>query len=126
MNLRINPIIFAAAVCLTAASIFGADRAEVADAAMKGNQALVRTLLQQKADVNAIQVDGATALHWAVYRSDLELAQLLIKAGAKVEAKNREGITPLYMASAYDNSDLIQSLLTAGADAKQKGPNGET
>src|SRR5262249_48951181 len=126
MNLRINPIFLVVAVCLTAASSFAVDRPEVADAAMKGNQALVRTLLQQKADVNATQIDGATALHWAVYRNDLEMAQLLIKAGARVEVKNREGITPLYMASLYGNSDLIRSLLTAGADAKQKGPSGET
>jgi ankyrin repeat protein len=126
MNLRKNPILLVAAVCLIAASSFAVDRPEVADAAMKGNQALVRTLLQQKADVNATQIDGATALHWAVYRNDLEMAQILIKAGARVEVKNREGITPLYMASLYGNSGLIRSLLSAGADAKQKGPNGET
>ena len=36
-------------------------------------------------------MDGATALHWAVYRDDLELADLLIRAGANVKAANREG-----------------------------------
>ncbi|HUK36084.1 MAG TPA: ankyrin repeat domain-containing protein, partial [Vicinamibacterales bacterium] len=36
----------------------------VADAAMRGDTAAVRALLQKKADVNAPQVDGATALHW--------------------------------------------------------------
>jgi ankyrin repeat protein len=123
---RINPIILVTVVCLIAGSLFAVDRPQIADAAMKGDHALVRTLLQQRADVNAPQIDGATALHWAVYRNDLELAQLLIKAGAKVEATNREGITPLYMASVYGNSDLISTLLNAGADAKQKGPNGET
>ena len=38
---------------------------------MKGDKTALRTLLQQKADVNAPQVDGATALHWAVYRDDV-------------------------------------------------------
>jgi ankyrin repeat protein len=123
---RINPIILVTVVCLMAGSLFAVDRPEVADAAMKGNHGLVRTLLQQKADVNVTQVDGATALHWAIYRNDLEMAQLLIKAGAKVEARNREGITPLYMASLYGSPDLISTLLNAGADAKQQGPNGET
>jgi ankyrin repeat protein len=123
---RINPIILVTFVCLIAGSLFAVDRPQVADAVMKGDHALVRTLLQQKADVNMPQIDGATALHWAVYRNDVELVQLLIKAGAKVEATNREGITPLYMASVYGNSDLIGTLLNAGADAKQKGPNGET
>jgi hypothetical protein len=31
------------------------------------------------------QVDGATALHWAVYRDDPEAADWLIRAGAKVD-----------------------------------------
>ena len=39
---------------------------------MRGDAAAVRALLAQKADVNAPQADGATALHWAVYRGDLD------------------------------------------------------
>ena len=114
-------------VVLCAAGLsFAAGRSDVADAVMNGNQATLRTLLQQKADVNAPQVDGATALHWAVYKDQPEVALLLIKAGAKVDAKNRDGITPLYMASLYGNAEMIKVLLDAGADAKQKGPVGET
>ena len=87
----------------------------------------LRTLLQQKADVNAPQIDGATALHWAVYRDDLEMADLLIRAGANVKAVNREGVTPLAMASLYGNAPMISRLLKAGAEAATKlGPNGQT
>ena len=43
------------------------------------------------------------ALHWAVYREDLEGAELLINAGANVKAANRAGVTPLAMASLYGN-----------------------
>ncbi len=68
MNQRINPITVVVVVCLTAVSLFAVERPEVADAAMKGNQALLRKLLEQKADVNQPQIDGATALHWALYR----------------------------------------------------------
>src|SRR5262245_16767313 len=73
----------------------GAGRSDVADAVMNGNNEGLRLLLQQKADVNAPQPDGATGLHWAVYRDDLETVNLLIRAGAKVDAKNRDGITAL-------------------------------
>jgi ankyrin repeat protein len=38
--------------------------------------------LQRKADVNTPQVDGATALHWAVYRDDLD-ADLLLAPASK-------------------------------------------
>ena len=34
---------------------------------------------QRRADVNAPQVDGMTALHWAAYQDDLETAQLLAR-----------------------------------------------
>ena len=33
---------------------------------------------KQRADVNAPQADGMTALHWAVYHDDLEMAELLL------------------------------------------------
>ena len=67
-----------------------AGKSDVADAVMRGDKAALRTLLQQKSDVNTPQIDGATALHWAVYRDDLDTASLLITAGAKVDAANRE------------------------------------
>src|SRR5690348_11067322 len=87
--------------CAATSPVFAAPRAEVADAMMRGDQAALRRLVQQKADVNAAQVDGATALHWAVYRDDVAAARLLLNAGARVDVPNREGITPLYMAAVY-------------------------
>src|ERR1044072_2862641 len=87
--------------CAATIPLFAAGRADVADAVMHGDQAALRRLVQQKADVNAAQVDGATALHWAVYRDDVAAARMLLGAGAKVDVQNREGITPLYLAAVY-------------------------
>ena len=89
---------------------------EVADAAAKGDRAAVRSLIQKKADVNAPQVDGTTALHWAARGDDVDLADLLIAAGAKVSAANREGATPLGLAAINGSAPMIQKLLKAGAD----------
>ena len=69
--------------CAATIPLFAAGRADVAEAVMRGDQAALRRLLQQKADVNAAQVDGATALHWAVYRDDVAAARLLLNAGAR-------------------------------------------
>jgi len=98
----------------------------LADAAMKGDLAGVRSLIAQKADVDAPQADGATAIQWAAYRNDLAMADLLIGAGANVKTPNREGATPLYLASIYGSPAMIEKLLKAGADAKERGPQGET
>jgi ankyrin repeat protein len=89
---------------------------DVAEAAMKGNREAVRSLLDRKADVNAPQVDGTTALHWAVEADDLEMADLLIKHGANVSAANHDGATPLLLASVNGKAAMIEKLLQGGAD----------
>jgi ankyrin repeat protein len=109
-----------------ATAIVGAAGSELADAVMNGDAAAVRTLLQQKADVNGMQPDGATALHWSVYRDDLQTADLLIAAGANVTIANRAGVTPLALAARYGNAPMIERLLAAGANANEEGPSGET
>src|SRR5689334_4686287 len=78
---------------------FAAVAGDVADAAMKNNAETLRALVQQKADVNAAQADGTTALHWAARWDNAAMADLLIKAGATAGAANREGATPMFLAT---------------------------
>ncbi|PYS02419.1 MAG: hypothetical protein DMG12_13920 [Acidobacteria bacterium] len=99
-----------------------AGRSDLVDAAMKGDQAAVRTLLEQHADVNAPQADGATALHWAVFRGDKEMVDILIRAGANVKAANREGATPLSLACTNGDAAIIAALVNAGADPNEHLP----
>jgi ankyrin repeat protein len=115
--MSLSRIIVGSAIALAmTVALVGAARSDVADAVMKGDRAAARALLQQHADVNAPQADGTTALHWAVYRDDLETSDLLIRAGASVKAANREGATPLFLASVNGNAMMIEKLLNAGAD----------
>jgi ankyrin repeat protein len=95
--------------------------------AVKANDvAAVRGLLDTRVDVNAVQADGTTALHWAVDRDSAEIVQLLIRAGANVKAANRYGSTPLWLASLNGNPATIGMLLEAGADANAASEEGET
>jgi uncharacterized protein len=103
-----------------------ADKAPVADAAEHHNRALVRELLAKGTDVNAAQVDGMTALHWAVNNDDVETVALLLKSRANVNATNRYGVPPLSIACTNGNATLVRMLLDAGANANASLPGGET
>ena len=106
------------ALLLTAARL-APSTAEVADAVMRGDAAMVRTLLKQGADVNAAQTDGMTALHWAASRGDAELAAMLLAAGARVDVLTRNGnYTPLHLAARSGRAPVVKALLGAGADVK--------
>src|SRR2546422_10355859 len=100
--------------------------AVLADAAEKMDRRTIRTLLQRRVDVNAPQVDGMTALHWATYQDDLETVDLLVRAGANVKAANRYGVTPLSLACTNGNGAIVERLLKAGADPNTTLPSGET
>ena len=94
---------------------------------MHGDIDAVRSLLEQSVDVDAPQGDGTTALHWAAYRDDAEIARLLIDAGAKLNAKTRLGdLTPLLLAAKNGNAALIEILLEAGTDANDADSNSTT
>jgi ankyrin repeat protein len=96
------------------------------DAIKTNDASAVRALLDTRVDVNAVQADGTTALHWAVDRDAGEIVQLLIRAGANVKATNRYGATPLWLASLNGNATIIGMLLEAGAEANAASEEGET
>ena len=98
----------------------------LARAAMSGDKAAVRALVEQKADVNAPLADGTTALHWAVRAGDLETVDLLIRGGASVKSADRYGLTPLSIACSNADAAMVRKLLDAGADVNSADPNGET
>jgi ankyrin repeat protein len=101
--------------------------AQLPGAAMQNDIALVRSLLHQKVDVNVAQNDGMTALHWAAYKDNLEIARLLIAAGADAKRVTRIGkINPLFMAATNGDAAMIELLLKAGADANSANELGTT
>ncbi|MXZ72186.1 MAG: hypothetical protein F4Z04_11900 [Acidobacteria bacterium] len=108
-----------------AAGGFAADQ-PLPDAAQRADWSVVRTLIEDGADVDARQGDGATALHWAAYWDELEVATLLMRSGAEVNAANDLGVTPLWAAAENGSAPMAQRLLDAGADPNVSLLSGET
>lgn len=109
------------------AALPAARQASVADAAMAGDVAAVRSLLKSGADVNAAQGDGMTALHHAALSGNDEMAEVLLYAGANVYATSRlGGYTPLHLASRRGHAALIDRLVKGGADPDNATATGTT
>ena len=109
-----------------AIGLSAAGNSRVVDAVKAGDREALRALLRQRADPNAAERDGTTALHWAVRADDLDTTLMLIRAGANVNAANRYAITPLSIAATNANAPLVEALLKSGANANSEGPDGET
>jgi ankyrin repeat protein len=116
-----------AALSLSALLTAAAPTPSVADAAMRRDSASVRTLLNAKADVNAAQGDGMTALHWAATQADADLVATLLRAGADVRKTTRlGGYTPLHLAATAGAAPIIDLLASAGASVGMPTATGAT
>lgn len=76
-----------------------------------GNIEVVKALLQAKADIDAKDWDGNTALF---YPRNAEIAHALIVAGATINIKNKKGETPLSIAKKRGNKEIIKLLTCTG------------
>ncbi|MEO7190293.1 MAG: ankyrin repeat domain-containing protein [Vicinamibacterales bacterium] len=100
--------------------------ASVADAAERTEWTALRALLKQRVDANAPQIDGMTALHWATYHDQTEIAALLVRSGANANVTTRYGVTPLSLACTNGDAAMVELLLKAGAEPNAGLPGGET
>ena len=78
----------------------------------------INALLRQGADVNALDKNGLTPLHYAAVMGSPEKVDALLRAGAIANAKDKGGQTPLDWAeeSSYKNPEEIKlTLKLAGA-----------
>src|SRR2546427_302721 len=80
-------------------------------------------LLRARADVNAAQPDGATALAWAVHLGERRMAEALLDAGANANTADEYGETPVTLAAANGDADLVRRLVAAGGTLLEAGAN---
>lgn len=102
-----------------------ASHSPLADAVMRGDSAGLRMLLKQGADVNEVQGDGMTALHWAASRGNIAATRMLVSAGARLDPLTRNGnYTPLHLAAQNGRAETVRALLAAGANVNARTSSG--
>jgi ankyrin len=111
---------------LTSVLVLALAAAPLVDAVKSGDKAAALALIDRRADVNAPEADGTTALHWAVHQNDLDLVQRLLRAGAKANAVNDYGASPMSEAATAASPEMLAALLEAGADVESPNPDGQT
>lgn len=82
-----------------------------------GNEAIVRSIIAQGADLEARDRDLNTALHIAAFDDDDSyMVKALLQAGSNVAVVNEEGLTPLAIAIVHSNLDSVKLLIEFGAE----------
>ena len=98
-------------------------------AAKRGHLNALTLLIKHGAhDVDLQDSDGYTALHYAVYSSDIscEILSCLIGIGADVNARTNNGVTPLMIAAEEGHINGVTSLVKCGANVDLQDKYGNT
>jgi len=121
MNITLNykPIVFLAPPPLLTTPLVSKD---IFYSSSIGDLAAVKLLIEgneqkqiKKANVDAVDASGNTALHWAAYRNHAPVVEYLLANGANPEMTNKEdGQTPLHWACVAGNAACVHLLLKQG------------
>ncbi|KAL6046305.1 Ankyrin repeat domain-containing protein 53 [Balamuthia mandrillaris] len=92
---------------------------------LQGNPAIVARLIDNGADINALDGKGSTPLHLAAANGHLECVKVLLDRHADPnveEPYNR--CSPLHHAAQYNQTQVLQLLIESGATVDHKDRNG--
>lgn len=100
-------------------------------AALTGNVGCIDLLIQEWADIEAVQSNGDTPLYSAVCgHNSLAVVLALLKHGADANIQNWRGESPIFYAATYagkkGTADVVDALLRWGADPLAMSSDGKT
>ncbi|XP_048229884.1 uncharacterized protein LOC8269478 [Ricinus communis] len=92
-------------------------------ASQAGDEAIIELLLKTNIDINDVDAEGNSALHWCLRTSkgscskQIKIMWLLLKHGAQVSQKNKLGLTAVHIASGNGNTQALKILLLEDPDS---------
>jgi len=79
-------------------------------AAFANKITMVQAVIEKDANINHVDKDGNSCLHWAAYRNNPEMIQLVLAQGAKNQA-DKNGKTPMHIAEENGYTEAFALLL---------------
>ncbi|XP_043088095.1 protein phosphatase 1 regulatory inhibitor subunit 16B [Puntigrus tetrazona] len=80
----------------------------------------IQSLLQDGADVNQHDSQGATLLHIAAANGYAQAAEMLLEGGARTDLRDSDGWTPLHAAACWGQVHVAELLVSHGANLNAK------
>jgi ankyrin repeat protein len=96
------------------------------NAAAAGDNKKVTSLLKNKANLNAKDSGGNTALMLAISNDHKDTAKLILEKKPDVNIKNQDGETALFAALVSDKADIAKTLIAQGASLENLGGENES
>ena len=96
------------------------------EAARRNHADIIRFLRKHKADIEAKNDIGYTAMHTAAYYGHIKTMDTLLELGANIERRVDYGFTALYAAAFRDQADAVKWLLEHHANIEAATPSGIT
>ncbi len=90
--------------------------------AQRGSTEIGAYLIDNGADIEALDNRRRTPLHIACTWDNVDVAKLLVENGANLEALDESGRTPLHLACQWDNADVAKLLIDKGANIEAQTP----
>ena len=87
---------------------------------------IVTKVLKVGCDINAMDSDAKTPLHWACERGHLDVAALLIHNGADISGQCFDGRTGMHLAVQNNHVPLVKHLLALGVNPNAAAFDGRT
>ena len=95
-------------------------------AARYGDSKALAVLIENGADIHAVNPAGCTGLHLAAWNGHVDCVRQLIKAGCLLDAKAVDGKTALMKAAQLGKEAAAKALVRAGADISIADARGDT
>ncbi|XP_051529583.1 ankyrin repeat and death domain-containing protein 1B [Myxocyprinus asiaticus] len=93
------------------------------EAAKKNNVESMK-LLGRSVNVNAKNVHGRTALHYAVAFRNVEAVDVLLRRRAKLDLQDKHGLTAIHLAAWFGSLEILKLLVQGGADQSIENSEG--